>query len=302
MAESTAVVEGLCFRYGSGPPVLDGIEFAASPGEVVGLLGRNGSGKTTLLRLLAGLIQATAGQLATSHLPTVVFDRTPFQESLSGRENLLLGLALRGRGELAEDVPRWLAAIDLSDDADRPVAEYSLGMRRRLAMVEALSCGPQLTLLDEPTLGLDPQGRHVLGELLRASASDGGTILIATNDAVFAERECSRIVILGSGQILADGPSSDLIAALNAPTIIEVELDHDPPSTTPPAGLTVISTTLESLVVTGASASSQLPELCAWLSEAGGSVRAIKIREPGLDDVFHRLTGTRLRSEDGEMR
>jgi len=302
MPESRVAVEGLCFGYGSGPPVLDGIGFTAGAGEVLGFLGRNGSGKTTLIRLLAGLIRPTVGQLDTSGLPTVVFDRTPFQESLSGRENLHLGLALRGRDELAREVPQWLTSIGLAADADRPVAEYSLGMRRRLAMVEALSCSPQVTLLDEPTLGLDPQGRDVLGELLRSLAVNGGTILIATNDAVFAERVCTRVLILGSGQILADGAPSDLIADLDAPTIIEVDLDRNLKSTNLPAGLSLVSGGSESLVVSGSAASSQLPDLCAWISESGGSVRAIRIREPGLGDVFHNVTGMRLRSESEETR
>ncbi|MFQ5530703.1 MAG: ATP-binding cassette domain-containing protein [Gemmatimonadota bacterium] len=296
MTDSRAVAEDLIFSFGSGPPVLDGVGFSAGSGEVLGLLGRNGSGKTTLLRLLAGLLQPTSGLLTAMNLPAVVFDRVPFQEALSGGENLRLGLELRGRN-LAEDASGFLAALELSGDAQRPVGEYSLGMRRRLALAEALACGAELVLLDEPTLGLDPSGRRVLASLLARTAADGGTVIIATNDAAFAEHVCSRVIILEAGQVLADDAPSSLIADLRAPTIIEVDLSTRPPRVNPPAGLSIVSVGSDYLSLSGASASSRLPGLCAWLARSGSVVNAIRIREPGLEDVFHRLTGLRLKSE-----
>ena len=301
MTEPRVVAEGLRFGYRAGSPVLDGLAFSVGRGEILGLLGRNGSGKTTLLRLLAGLLEASSGRLTTAVLPAVVFDRTPFQEALSGSENLRLGLALRGRDDLTKSATGYLTAFDLTEDAHRPVGEYSLGMRRRLAMAEAFACRSPLVLLDEPTLGLDPAGRRVLASLLRQAAAGGDTIIVATNDAGFAERACSRVLVLEAGRVLADDAPSRLISGLQAPTIIEVELSSEPPSDSPPEGLSVVAEESGRLVVSGASASGRLPALCAWLDDAGADVQAIRVREPGLADVFHRLTGRRLMSEEAGL-
>jgi ABC-2 type transport system ATP-binding protein len=300
MTEPRAAAEELGFGYGAGSPVLDGLSFAAGPGEILGLLGRNGSGKTTLLRLLAGLIKATSGQLTTTALPVIVFDRTPYQDALSGAENLRLGLALRGHDDFTDSATGYLAAFDLTEDAHRPVGEYSLGMRRRLALAEALACQGPLMLLDEPTLGLDPSGRTVLVSELKEAADAGDTIVVATNDAAFAEHACSRVLVLEAGRVLVDDTPARLISGLEAPTIIEVEFPGAPPRGRPPEGLSVLAAGSGQLVVSGASGASKLPDLCEWLAGSGVDVEAIRVREPGLADVFHRLTGQRLLSDEAE--
>ncbi len=300
MTEPRAVAEGLGFSYRVGSPVLDGLSFSAGPGETLGLLGRNGSGKTTLLRLLAGLTEATTGHLETTPLPAVVFDRTPFQDSLSGSENLRLGLALRRHADRTASAARYVSALDLDEDSHRPVGEYSLGMRRRLALAEALSCRSPLALLDEPTLGLDPSGRTVLTDLLSEAAEAGKTIIIATNDAAFAELVCSRVLVLEGGRALADDAPSRLISDLEAPTIIEVESSGVPPHGSPPEGLSVVAAEPGHLVVSASSGARELPALCAWLAGSGAEVQAIRVREPGLADVFHALTGRRLVPDEAE--
>ncbi|MDH3296868.1 MAG: ABC transporter ATP-binding protein, partial [Gemmatimonadota bacterium] len=240
MTDPRVAAEGLRFGYRAGSPVVDGLAFSAGPGEILGLLGRNGSGKTTLLRLLAGLLKPGSGQLTATDLPAVVLDRAPFQESLSGSENLRLGLALRGRDHGAETATSLLCAFDLAGDAHRPVGEYSLGMRRRLALSEALASGSPLLLLDEPTLGLDPAGLSVLTSLVGQAADSGDTIILASNDAGFAEQVCSRVLVLEAGRILADDSPARLIAGLEAPTIIEVEHSTAVPSADLPPGLSVV--------------------------------------------------------------
>lgn len=298
MTEPRAAAKELGFGYRAGSPVIDGLSFSAGPGEILGLLGRNGSGKTTLLRLLAGLMKATSGQLTTTALPAIVFDRTPFQDALSGAENLRLGLALRGHDDVTDAANGYLSVLGLTEDADRPVGEYSLGMRRRLALAEALACRSPLTLLDEPTLGLDPSGRTVLVSVLAEAAAAGATIVVATNDAVFAEHACSRVLVIESGRVLADDTPARLISGLEAPTIIEVEFQGEPPRGNPPEGLSVLAAGSGQLVVSGASGALTLPDLCAWLAGSGVDVEAIRVREPGLADVFHRLTGERLAPQE----
>ena len=293
MSDSRVSASGLTFGYGPGPLVLEDLDFSAGPGEVLGLLGRNGSGKTTLLRILVGLQPATAGEALRSPGPAVVLDRTPFQESLTGRQNFEITARMRGRKPSAE-ADEWLSALGLEETADQPVGEYSLGMKRRLALAEALSAEADLTVLDEPTLGLDPEGRSILARLLGNATESGATIVLATNDAAFAERVCTRVLILEDGEVLADGPPADLVRALGAPTLIDVDFEGSPPAGPPPAGLALVSSTAGRLALSGSAASALLPEVCSWLAATDCAVTAIRVREPGLGDVFRGMTGQAL--------
>jgi ABC-2 type transport system ATP-binding protein len=293
MDDSRVSASGLTFGYGRGPLVLDGLDFSAGPGELLGLLGRNGSGKTTLLRILAGLMPATAGTASCSPRPAVVLDRTPFQESLTGRQNFDVTARLRGRGPLPK-ADEWLSALGLDAAADQPVGEYSLGMKRRLALAEALSAEAELTMLDEPTLGLDPDGRSVLVGLLETATESGATIVLATNDAAFAERVCTRVLILEGGEVLADGSPAELVGSLGAPTVIDIEFEGSAPVAPAPEGLALVSSTAGRLALSGSAASALLPAVCTWLAASHCAVTAIRVREPDLGDVFRGVTGHAL--------
>ena len=276
--------------------MLDHVSFDAAPGEVVGLLGRNGSGKTTILRLLSGLLSPTSGRIHAASPSAVVLDRTAFQDSLSAAENLRVGLQLRGisRRDMAPAATKWLDAFGLSADADRPVGEYSLGMRRRLALAEAFAARPALVLLDEPTLGLDPEGRERLAEVLADATASGTAAIVATNDADFAARACRRVLLLNGGAIVARGVPADLIADLGAPTLIDIEATPAPPEGQPPGGLSVVARTASELTLSGADAASSVTAIVAWVERSGARLRALRIREPGLADVFQAHTGERL--------
>lgn len=292
MSDSRVSASDLTFGYDPGPLVLDGVGFSAGPGEVLGLLGRNGSGKTTLLRILVGLQAATAGEAFCAPRPAIVLDRTPFQESLTGRQNFEVTARLRGRSPLPK-ADEWLPALGLQAATDQPVGEYSLGMKRRLALAEALSAEAALTVLDEPTLGLDPDGRSVLAGLLATATASGATVVVATNDAAFAERVCTRVLVLEGGEVLADGSPADLVGALGAPTVIDIEFEGSAPAAPAPEGLVLVSSTAGRLVLSGSAASAHLPAVCAWLAP-DCSVTAIHVREPGLGDVFRGVTGQAL--------
>lgn len=288
--------EKLRFAYQADRPVLADIDLDAWSGDVVGLLGRNGSGKTTLMRLLAGLLRPTGGTIKTASFPGVVLDRTPFLEPLTARENLLGTLALRGMPseEAARATDRFLGSFGLSGDADRSVGEFSLGMRRRLALAEGFASNDELILLDEPTLGLDPAGRERLVEMLADHSGEGLTAVLATNDAAFAEAACDRVLLLHQGQIVAQGTPSILVAALGAPTVLEVTTTAVPPAASPPEGLALVARGANALSLSGADASRRLPEVWAWLESEGCPVREVKIRQPDLGDVFRAHTGEEL--------
>lgn len=296
MSERRVRVEGLSFDYGAGSAVLEAIDFEAHSGDVIGLLGRNGSGKTTLLRLLAGLLRPTSGTIEIDDAPAVVSDRTPFVEPLSARENLLATLALRGMD--AEEAwfmaEFFLRCYRLLDDADRPVEEFSLGMRRRLALAEGFASNQQLVLLDEPTLGLDPAGRDRLIGMLEDHSGEGLTVVLATNDAGFAERACDQVLLLHDGRIAARGTPAIMVAALEAPTLLEIVTTGPPPPTPPPDGLTMVARSPTGLTLAARRASRRLPEVWAWLEANACSVREIRVREPDLADVFRAHTGEEL--------
>ncbi len=301
MSSRPAFAENLTFAYGKGPAVLAGISLDLESGEILGLLGLNGSGKTTLLRLLSGLLQPTGGRLRAAETPAVVFDRAPFQASLSGLENIVLALSLRGvRGVDARTAANsWLQRFNLTADERRPVGEYSLGMRRRLGLAEAFASERPVSLLDEPTLGLDPAGQQLLGQALETGAAAGRSAIVATNDASFAERTCHRVLLLYAGRVLADGSPASLITALDAPTIIEVVTSGEVPVDDPPDGLSIIASTDYQLTLSGTDCSGRLPEVCRWVESGAGSIRTIKVREPDLADVFLRLAGQPLVTESG---
>lgn len=296
MSERRVRVDGLSFGYRADHPVLDAVDFEAHSGDVIGLLGRNGSGKTTLLRLLAGLLRPTSGTIEVEDAPAVVSDRTPFLEPLSARENLLATLALRGmeaqEGRFITDF--FLRCYGLIDDGDRPVEQFSLGMRRRLALAEGFAANQQLVLLDEPTLGLDPAGRDRLIGMLSEHSDDGLTVVLATNDAGFAELVCDQVLLLHDGRIAARGTPAIMIAALEAPTLLEIVTAAPPPAVAPPEGLSLVARSAAGVTLAAHHASRRLPDVWAWLEAGACPVREIRVREPGLADVFRAHTGAEL--------
>ncbi|MFI5279707.1 MAG: ABC transporter ATP-binding protein [Gemmatimonadales bacterium] len=222
-------------RYGRRTALL-ALDLDVAAGEVVGVLGPNGAGKTSLLRLLATGRRPAAGTLAllgedASH-PTaalrrkigVAGDEAVHLDALSGRENLALFARAAGlsRAAAARAADPMLDRFHLTADADRPVAEYSLGMRRRLLLAEALAHEPRLVVLDEPTTGLDPEGRDALRAVLRERAAAGAAVVCASNDVAEVERLADRVIFLRDGRKVLEGGPRDLIAALGDKPVVEM--------------------------------------------------------------------------------
>src|SRR5574338_750934 len=227
-------VRGLEKSYGD-LEVLRGVDMQVQAGSIVALLGSNGAGKTTLVRILATLLRADAGTATvagvevTEHPDAVrralslTGQFAAVDEVLTGRENLVLVARLRHLPDAAGVADALLARFRLVDAADRRVATYSGGMRRRLDIAMSLIGDPPVILLDEPTTGLDPQGRLEVWRCVRELAGQGRAVLLTTQHLDEAEQLADRIVILHDGRIIADGTLAELKRLLPPARVEHVE-------------------------------------------------------------------------------
>lgn len=202
------------------------VSFTVEKGELVGLAGPNGAGKSTLLRVISGLLEPTSGSVKAfgvcpnDGLPyreTVGFalggDRSHFWR-LSARENLAFFTALHGQSgsEAVHSIERVLGIVHLGEDADRPVREYSTGMRQRLSVARGLLGQPKLLLMDEPTSGLDPRSARRLREFVRDElvAEQQVTVLFATHQVQEMKEFCPRLLLMNDGKLVGDGSFDEL--------------------------------------------------------------------------------------------
>ena len=218
-------LEGVTKRYGSFTAVHP-LDLHIPPGELFGFVGPNGAGKTTTIRMLVGVLRPTAGRIAVAghdllrdpvsakrHIGYIP-DRPSIYEKLTGREFLRFVNGLWGmEGEVAEArAAELLALFELSSWQDTLVESYSHGMRQRLLISSALVHSPDVIIVDEPMVGLDPRGARLIKDLLRAFAADGGTVFLSTHTLEVAETLCDRIAILHEGRIRALGTMDELRA------------------------------------------------------------------------------------------
>ena len=216
-------VTGLTKRY--GPTVaVDGIGFSIEPGEVVGLLGPNGAGKTTTIRILTCFIPATSGEARVAghdvfresaavrrkvgYLP----ENVPLYREMRVREYLDYRAALKGvpRAIRSERVDRALELVRIEDHASRIIGQLSKGYRQRVGLADTLVHDPEVLILDEPTVGLDPNQVREVRELVRHLASER-TVLFSTHVIPWVEAVCERVIIIARGRIVADAPIADLV-------------------------------------------------------------------------------------------
>ncbi len=202
--------------------VLKGVSFDVQPGEIFALLGSNGAGKTTTINILSTLLEADGGHASVSGHdveaePAAVRGTISLtgqfaavDEVLTGRENLHLIAKLRREKDPAAVATALLEKFGLSDAGDKPTAQYSGGMRRRLDIAMSLVGNPPVIFLDEPTTGLDPEGRLEVWETVKGLASTGTTILLTTQTLDEAEHLADRIAILHGGTIIASGTLAEL--------------------------------------------------------------------------------------------
>jgi len=207
------------------------VSFSVAPGEIVCVMGPNGAGKSTLVRILGGLLMPTSGRADVAGLDVatggaafrrrvafVVGDERSFHYRVSGRANLHYFAALHGlpAGEARRRAAALLERVGLRDAADRRYREYSRGMRQRLALARGLLADPQVLLLDEPTLGLDPRGARDLRAFLRDDVirKPGRTAIVCSNDPTEAKAMADRVLFLEGGRLHADTPPEQIDAEL----------------------------------------------------------------------------------------
>lgn len=214
-------VQGIGKSYRRAPVLVD-FSLEVTAGEIHGLLGPNGSGKTTCLHVITGLIGADSGAVVIDGVSIVdkrsrrsfgfAPDDLPLPEALTGRELLAFHDALRGRDD-RDRAAEFAELLGLDEALDRPVAEYSHGMQRKVQLIAATMHDPDLLILDEPFRGLDPEASATLRILITAFAASGRAVLIATHDMLRAERDCDRVTILSTGRTVATGSPQQLIRA-----------------------------------------------------------------------------------------
>jgi ABC-2 type transport system ATP-binding protein len=298
-------------RFGS-TLALDHVDFEIRAGEILGLLGPNGAGKTTAIRALAGLIGVDSGVVEVfgaaqrpgamelkRRIGLVTQEITIF-EDLSARENLqffggLYGLRAK---ELTDRIAETLEFVGLTEHADTRAKKYSGGMKRRLNVACALTHRPELLVMDEPTVGIDPQSRNHILEQVRALRAQGTTIVYTSHYMEEVEAVASRALIMDQGHIIAGGTVDELVARIQYEERVTLEVGAPGDAVVDElkriAGVKQASREGSTLRVTSEAGSRNLDRIISCAQAAGG-VRAIRADRPTLEDVFLTLTGKHLR-------
>jgi ABC-2 type transport system ATP-binding protein len=282
---------------------LDGVSLVLDAGELLGLLGPNGAGKTTLVRAIAGRVRLDGGTIevlgSSVDAPStgalgVVPQEVAVYPLLTARENLEVFGRLHGvKGAALGEVVRWaLEWTGLAGRSSEPVQRFSGGMRRRLNIACGVLHRPRVVLLDEPTVGVDPQSRERIYEMLGALREDGAALLLTTHQLEEAESRCDRVVIIDHGRGVGAGTVAELPAATFGDRHeVTVEVDRVPDPL--PAGLALSGD--HSLHATVADVAEEVPRLLAALAAAGSASHGLQVRRQGLAGVFIHLTGRELR-------
>jgi len=280
---------------------LQDVNLAIRAGEFYGLLGPNGAGKTTLLRILSGLLTADSGELeihaANGHAQIigVVPQEIALYEVLTARENLkVFGSVMGLRGaQLSARIAQVLEWVGLEDRAKSKVKTFSGGMMRRLNLTVGLLADPPVMLLDEPTVGVDPQSRAKIFGLLSELHASGKTIIYTTHYMEEAERLCQRIGILDHGRLLAEGSLSDLLAKVKLPRFVRVHGAFEQQKL--PAMDGVECTPHDDYADYVPRANSDLGALITRINQSGLRFERLEIKGANLETLFLQLTGTELR-------
>src|SRR6266851_3187090 len=310
MAAPILEVLNLHKRFGA-TIALNGVSFQVAEGEIFGLLGPNGAGKTTLLSIVSCLLEASAGETRIHGRPVSMADKElrrhigivpqelALYDELSARENIIFFgrlYGLRGK-ELDQRVQGVLAAVGLEDPAERRVATFSGGMKRRLNLGAALVHQPQLLLMDEPTTGVDPQSRNHIFEEIRRLNRAGTTVVYTSHYMEEVQALCPRVGILDHGRLIAcdEVPNllrkQDSLIRFRVPVVtseLRSRLRQLPESR-------LVETDSRPLEIVCRDVKTTFAQLLTVLAELKIETISLETEEPNLEQVFLGLTGSALR-------
>jgi len=310
-----ATMKNVVKRYGDFM-ALDHLDLNVAEGEILGLLGPNGAGKTTAIRSLCGLVGFDSGDITVfgkkqgpnnmdikRKMGLVTQEITVFQD-LSAIENLRYFGSLYGlRGaELHSNVARVLEFIGLTDNAKKKPKKFSGGMQRRLNIGCALVHRPKLLIMDEPTVGIDPQSRNHILESVRTIAAEGTTVIYTTHYMEEVTAVCNRISIMDTGRVIAEGTLDELVGRISHEDTIRMTAVMASPALTEEikaiSGVKSVDVTGNDYVIISAAEAGNINRIMEIAMRHGG-VGNITAAKPTLEDVFLTLTGRCLRDDEG---
>ncbi|NYT06216.1 MAG: ABC transporter ATP-binding protein [Methanomicrobiales archaeon] len=282
---------------------VDGISFSVEAGTVFGFLGPNGAGKTTTMRMIQCVSPRSGGDLCVFGLDPaeqprmikqwlgVVPQETNLDPEFTCFENLMVYSRYFGipKREAAERVEELLAFVALTEKRDVKIEHLSGGMKRRLLLARALVNQPRMLILDEPTIGLDPQARHLMWEKLRELRAAGNTIVLTTHYLEEAERLCDRLVIMDNGAILVEGAPGELVERYVGSDIVEAERKPEVIACLDEMGVRydIVGDMVEAMTPDPREVARRLFETC--------NPGRVFVRRATLEDVFLQLTGRNLK-------
>ncbi len=307
-------VDGLVKRYGQLVAV-DAVSFVVNEGEIFGLLGPNGAGKTTTISVLSCLTPPTAGtakiagldvtrnSLAARSKIGVVPQEIALYPTLTARDNLVFWGRMYGVPErtLAERIDELLSVVQLAERAGGRIDTFSGGMKRRINIAAGLIHRPDVLFLDEPTVGIDPQTRRSILDLVKDLNASGLTVLYTTHYLEEAEFLCDRVGIMDEGKMLAIGTRAELTTSIGATTSIDVRADGLDDSIVDWLSsleqVTDVARDGDDLTINTTAEANLLPVIVERLAAGGAKVHSVDVKVPNLESVFLHLTGKSLRDE-----
>ena len=291
---------------------VDGVSFKVAEGEAYGLLGPNGAGKSTAINLILGLLKMDSGKVTVGGLdlsvdPSAVKRLVGFvpqdialYPTLSARENLIFWGRMHGLAgaALAQRVAVALEIVGLADRAKDRVETYSGGMKRRINIAAALLHEPRLLIMDEPTVGIDPQSRHHILETVKGLNARGMTIMYTSHYMEEVEFLCTRVGIIDHGKIIAEGGLDDLRRIIGNRSRIVLRLSSNGHRVLERLrtvnGVEEVAEADGEIVITTTNAAAVLPAVTAECTE-NARIQSVHLEEPNLEAVFLHLTGRALR-------
>ena len=301
-ADQAIETSGLTKFFGK-QKVVDELALSVPTGSVFGFLGPNGSGKTTTIRMLLGLLTPDAGDVrllgqpipaaSDQALPLIgaLIDGPACYPWLSGRQNLWRFDASgpdSQRSTRKARIEEALGRVGLTAAGDKRFKAYSLGMRQRLGLANALLRPRQLLILDEPTNGMDPQGTREIRHLIRELAADGTTVFLSSHLLAEIEQVCTHLAVMSAGRLVAQGSLNELQAATSP--VLRVDTD-DVQAAEAILFASGLKTTTEVNQITSVIGGVRPEDVCRRLVEGGVGVRRFVVERPSLEDTFVALTG-----------